>query len=90
MKSEDRLMPAEVLTTRGRELYNMLIGVPTSLLSVLPGELVDRMREIDKFFGPVTSGEISIARAEFRQDAVVRWIMYLHLGEATIEWPKLE
>lgn len=87
---DSQLLNVNVLTTRKRELYNLLIGVPADLLSVLPGELADRMKEIDKFFGPVTSGEISIAKAAFKQDAVVRWIVYLNLGEANIEWPTIE
>ena len=82
---ENMFLNVNNLSTRKRELYNLLIGTP---IDILPGELANRMREINEFFGPVTSGEISIGRAAFKQDAVLRWIKYLDRGEEDIRWPK--
>lgn len=52
-------------------------------------ELHARLKEIDDFIGPVTSGEILAAREELREDAFVSWIL-ADEDPTKVEWVKLE
>lgn len=74
------------LNTREQELYNLLISTPKELL---PSELAERMDQIDTYIGQNNSQAAQIARAEFRQDAVARWIIASDDISIVIEWPTL-
>jgi hypothetical protein len=76
----------EELGTEGRVRYQILSKLPPEDLHPV---LRDRLELVKRYIGPLTSGDIMAAYADYREDSIARWIRD---GEDPdrVEWIELQ